>query len=128
MLFLVLRTALRPTQPPIQWVPGLKRPGSEAGYSSASAVKAIRFWGLFPFPKRDVLTKHRENFTSFIFIYFSLSFHLMWDWATIYLNFVVQGNKCSLFSLLYQIFLARHILNTKKKFSCAISKEPYKIS
>jgi hypothetical protein len=43
-LFTVSRTVLRPTQPPIQWVPGalslgVKRPGREADHSPPSSAE-----------------------------------------------------------------------------------------
>jgi hypothetical protein len=44
------RTALEPTQPPIQWVPralslGLKRQGSEADHSPPSSAEVKNAWG-----------------------------------------------------------------------------------
>jgi hypothetical protein len=43
------RTALGPTQPPIQWVPGalslgVKRPGREADHSSPSSAEVKNSW------------------------------------------------------------------------------------
>jgi hypothetical protein len=43
------RLALRPTQPPIQWIPGAlspgeKRPGCEADHSPSSTVKVRKAW------------------------------------------------------------------------------------
>jgi hypothetical protein len=43
------RTALGPTQPPIQWVPGVlslgvKRPGCEAGRSPPSSAEVKNAW------------------------------------------------------------------------------------
>jgi hypothetical protein len=52
------RTALEPTQPPIQWVPGalsrgVKRPGREADHSSPSSAKVEESVELyFHFPIR----------------------------------------------------------------------------
>jgi hypothetical protein len=45
----VSRTALGPTQPPIQWVPGalslgVKRPGREADHSPPSSAEAKNAW------------------------------------------------------------------------------------
>jgi hypothetical protein len=43
------RTALGPTQPPIQWVPaafslGVKRPGREADHSASSSAEVKNAW------------------------------------------------------------------------------------
>jgi hypothetical protein len=43
------RTALAPTQPPIQWVPGafslgVKRPGREADHSPPSSAEVKNVW------------------------------------------------------------------------------------
>jgi hypothetical protein len=52
------RTALRPSQPPIQWVPGVlslgvKRPGREADHSSTSSAEVKNAWSYtFTFPIR----------------------------------------------------------------------------
>jgi hypothetical protein len=66
------RTVLKPTQPPIQWVPGslsltVKRPGREADHSlpSSAEVKNARNYTstpLYVFMER-CLVKHRDNFT-----------------------------------------------------------------
>jgi hypothetical protein len=45
----VFRTALGPTQPPIQWVPealdlGVKRPGREAVHSPTASTKVKNAW------------------------------------------------------------------------------------
>jgi hypothetical protein len=45
----VSRTALGPTQPPIQWIPGalslgVKRPGREADHSRPSSVEVKNAW------------------------------------------------------------------------------------
>jgi hypothetical protein len=32
------------SQPPIQWVPGLKRPGREADHSSPTSAKVKKMW------------------------------------------------------------------------------------
>jgi hypothetical protein len=39
LYFTVSRPALRPTQPPVQWVPGVGWLGHEAGHSSPSSDK-----------------------------------------------------------------------------------------
>jgi hypothetical protein len=38
------RRALRPTQPPLQWVPGVKRPGRQVVYSPASSAEVENEW------------------------------------------------------------------------------------
>jgi hypothetical protein len=38
------RPALGPTQPPIQWVPGVKRPGLEADQSHPSSAEVQNAW------------------------------------------------------------------------------------
>jgi hypothetical protein len=67
------RTALGPTQPPIQWVPGalslvVKRPGREADHSPPSSAEVKVCVELyFHSPNtpswRCVQLKHRDNFT-----------------------------------------------------------------
>jgi hypothetical protein len=70
------RTALGPTQPPIQRVPGalslgVKRPGREADHSppsSAEVKNALRYTSTPPYVFMAwCLVKHRDNFT-FTFI------------------------------------------------------------
>jgi hypothetical protein len=71
------RTALRPTQPPIQWVPGalslgVKRPGRGADQSPPSSAKVKDTWSYTSTPHYVFmvwcLVKHRDNFT-FTFSY-----------------------------------------------------------
>jgi hypothetical protein len=38
------RPTLGPTQAPIQWVPGVKRPGSEADHSPSTSIKVKNTW------------------------------------------------------------------------------------
>jgi hypothetical protein len=65
-------TALRSTQPPIQWVLGalslgLKRPGREADYSSHLVPRSKNVWSYTSTPQYAFiawcLVKHRGNFT-----------------------------------------------------------------
>jgi hypothetical protein len=49
------RTALEPTQPPIQWVPGalslgVKRPGREADHSPPSSAEVKEYGDIPPLP------------------------------------------------------------------------------
>jgi hypothetical protein len=70
----VSRTALGPTQPPIQWVAGalslgVKRPGREADHSHPSSAEVKECVELnFHSPNtpswRDAYLKHRDNFTT----------------------------------------------------------------
>jgi hypothetical protein len=68
----VSRPALRPTQPPIQWVPGalslgVKRPGHEADHSSPSSteVKNVKLYLRSPDTPswRGSQLKHRDDLT-----------------------------------------------------------------
>jgi hypothetical protein len=68
------RPALGPTRPPNQGVPGclslgVKRPGYEADYSSASMPRSRMRGAIPPLPQYAVmawcLVKHRDNFTEF---------------------------------------------------------------
>jgi hypothetical protein len=61
------RPALGLTQPPIQWVPGVKRPGSEADHSPPSSIKMKNGGAVLPLPRVSSwhsakLIKHRNNF------------------------------------------------------------------
>jgi hypothetical protein len=66
------RTALGPTQPPLQWVPGalsvgVKRPGREADHSPPSSAEVKNAWSYTSAPQYVFmawcLVKHRDNFT-----------------------------------------------------------------
>jgi hypothetical protein len=68
----VSRTALRPTQPPIQCVRGalslgVKRPGRDADHSSPSSAEVKNAWSYTSTPQYVFiawcLVKHRDNFT-----------------------------------------------------------------
>jgi hypothetical protein len=74
------RTALRPTQPPIQWVTGalssgLKVPGREADHSPPFSAEIKDWVELYLYSPnmpswRDAqLKKHRDNFTVYIFTF-----------------------------------------------------------
>jgi hypothetical protein len=74
---IVSRPALGPTQPPIQWILGVKRSGREAGHSSPSSAK--NGGAIPPLPHTSswhtaLLIKHRDNFT---FFYLRLLFLLV---------------------------------------------------
>jgi hypothetical protein len=65
-------TALGPTQPPIQWVPGalsvkVKRPGREADHSPPSSAEVTNAWSYTSTPEYVFiawcLIKRRDNFT-----------------------------------------------------------------
>jgi hypothetical protein len=66
-------TALRLTQPPIQWVPGVlflgvKWPGSEADHSPPSSADVKNAWSYTSTPQHIFMVwcvvKHRDNFIS----------------------------------------------------------------
>jgi hypothetical protein len=72
LLTIASRTALRRTQPPIQWVPGalslgVKRPGREAEHSPPSSAEVKNAWGYTSAPPYALmewcLFKHRDNLT-----------------------------------------------------------------
>jgi hypothetical protein len=83
----VSRTALGPTQPPIQWVPGAlslgaKRPASEAGHSPPSSAEVKEWVELYLHSPntpswRGAQLKHRDNFT---FTYRSITLHNLRRW------------------------------------------------
>jgi hypothetical protein len=75
------RTALEPTQPPIQWLLRtlslwVKRPGREADHSPPSSVEVKNAWSYTSAPQYVFmalcLVKHRDNFT---FTFNPSSFH-----------------------------------------------------
>jgi hypothetical protein len=62
------RTALGPTEPPIQWVSGalslrVKRPGREADHSPPSSAEVKNAWSYTSTPQYAFIVKHRDNFT-----------------------------------------------------------------
>jgi hypothetical protein len=67
---IVSRTALRPTQPPIQWIPGVKRPGLETNHSLSSSAEVRNTWLYTSTPQYVfmawVLVKHRDNFILYV--------------------------------------------------------------
>jgi hypothetical protein len=85
-LFTASRTALGPTQPPIQWVAGalslgVKRPGREANHSPHLVPRSRKRGTIPPLPQYAFmvwcLVKHRDNFTFYLYTYmFSCSLYL----------------------------------------------------
>jgi hypothetical protein len=78
------RTALGPTQPPIQWVPralslGVKRPGHESDHSPPSSAEVKNVWSYTSTPQYTFMAwcfvQHRDNFT-FTFFTFTFLLHL----------------------------------------------------
>jgi hypothetical protein len=76
----VSRTALGPTQPPIQWVPqalslGIKRSGREADASPPSSAEVKNAWSYVSSHQyvfmEWCLVKHRDNFTFTPFVRFT---------------------------------------------------------
>jgi hypothetical protein len=71
------RTALGPTQPPIQSVPWVfsvrvKRPGREADHSPPSSAEVKNAWSYTSTPQYVFvawcLVKHRDNFTFYLYL------------------------------------------------------------
>jgi 5-methylcytosine-specific restriction endonuclease McrA len=84
------RTALGPTQPPIQWVPGalslgVKRPGREADHSPPSSAEVKECVELYlhspntPSWRGAQLKKHRDNFTYTFYLYFRRCEVWLWN-------------------------------------------------
>jgi hypothetical protein len=79
------RPALRPTQPPIQWVPAvlsmeIKRPGREADHSPPSSAEVKEWVELYLHSPntpswRGAQLKHRDNFT----LPFTFTFYVLTD-------------------------------------------------
>jgi hypothetical protein len=72
------RTALGPTQPLIQWVPGalslgVKQPGREADHSPPSGAEVENTWSYTSIPQYVFmgwcLVKHRDNFTFYLYLH-----------------------------------------------------------
>jgi hypothetical protein len=74
------RTALEPTEPPIQWVPwalslGVKRPGRETNHSppsSAEVKECVELYLHYPIRLHGVVLsqqKHRDNFTFTFYVH-----------------------------------------------------------
>jgi hypothetical protein len=91
------RTALRPTQPPIQWVPGalsqeVKRQGREADHSCPSSAEVKNAWNYTstsPYVFLDLcLIKDRNNFifTFYTFENRSRNFTIKCDQILVDLN------------------------------------------
>jgi hypothetical protein len=85
-LFTASRTARRPTQPTIQWVPGalslwVKRPGREADHSHPSNAEVKECMELChhspntPSWRGAQLKKHGDNFT--FYLYFTFTFQVV---------------------------------------------------
>jgi hypothetical protein len=52
LFFIASRQALGPTQPPVQWAPGVKRVGSEADHSPPSSAEEKNGGSILPSPIR----------------------------------------------------------------------------
>jgi hypothetical protein len=72
------RTALRPTQPPTEGVPGalslwVKRPGREANHSPPSSAEVTNAWSYTSTPQYAFrlwcLVNHSDNFTLYVYLY-----------------------------------------------------------
>lgn len=55
--------ALAPTQPSIQWVPKVRRPGREINHSPSSRAEVSNEWNYTPSSSMCLYGIHRDNFT-----------------------------------------------------------------
>jgi hypothetical protein len=112
------RTALGPTQPPIQWVPGalslgVKRLGHEADHSPPSSAKVKNVWSYTSTPQYFFmawcLVKHRDNFTFTFTFYLLLSIFFTSLPSVLWQNTVIKMDLCTVLwdtllkSLCYQV-------------------------
>jgi hypothetical protein len=83
------KTALGPTQSPIQWVPvalflGVKRLGREADHSPSSSAEAkedveLYLHSLNPPSQHDAQLKHRDNFTLHFYTNYEVSHYVIFS-------------------------------------------------
>jgi hypothetical protein len=99
------RPDLGPTQPPIQWVPGVKLLGREANHSPPASVEVTQMWLYTSTPPFAFMTwcfiKHRDNFT-----FDNLRFFLE----------LCQSSSCHLFFSMSPVFFYKFHKKINKLF------------
>jgi hypothetical protein len=70
-------TSSRLTQPPFQWVPGVKRPGREADHSSQTSAKVKKMWICTSHIRlHGVLLNYLNTGTTYLYLFYHSSFLL----------------------------------------------------
>jgi hypothetical protein len=128
----VSRTALGPTKPPMQWVPGIfslgvKRPGRESDHSTPSSAEVKNAWSCTSTPQYVFtawcLVKHRDNFTFYIYLLSIIKF--LKNFSTFVYNQLYPARVLKILRIISAVYtflcLLPHVLSPLPKFSAGLT-------